>query len=264
VRGFASSIKMLRAARSALVLLTVSSAAFPQITDSGWLLTFADEFSGNELDLAKWAPHDPAGRQRDWEVQAYVPGAITVGNGSAHIQADRGRAAYDGADREFTSGMMTSYGSFAQMYGRFEIRCRMPAGRGLEPKFWLLPVPSGNIPSIDVFDAIGSDPAKAWFGNVWGDEKTQRSYRGSYAVAGLASDFHTVAIEWDKDKIVWFVDGKERFRAVDGVPHQPMYLAVSLSLGGVQARYPDSTTHFPAVFDLDYVRVYQSAGAVRP
>jgi beta-glucanase (GH16 family) len=151
--------------------------------------------------------------------------------------------------------MMTTYGSFAQMYGRFEIRCRMPVGRGLEPKFWLLPL-TGEIPEIDVFDAVGSEPTKALFGNKWGDEKTERSYSGSYPVGDLSADFHVVAIEWDKEKIVWFVDGKERFRSVDGVPHQPMYLAISLAIGGLQARYPDEDTKFPAVFDIDYVRVF--------
>jgi hypothetical protein len=36
-----------------------------------------------------------------------------------------------------------------------------------------------------------------------------------------------------------------------------MYLAISLAVGGSQARYPDEDTKFPAVFDIDYVRVYQ-------
>ena len=220
-----------------------------------WVPTFADEFEGKELDLAKWAPHDPWGRARPREVQAYVPGAIEVRDGMAHITARRGHARYDESDREFTSGMMTTYGSFAQMYGRFEIRCRMPVERGLEPKFWLLPL-TGEIPEIDVFDAVGSEPTKALFGNKWGDEKTERSYSGSYPVGDLSADFHVVAIEWDKEKIVWFVDGKERFRSVDGVPHQPMYLAISLAIGGLQARYPDEDTKFPAVFDIDYVRVF--------
>jgi beta-glucanase (GH16 family) len=131
----------------------------------------------------------------------------------------------------------------------------MPVGRGLEPKFWLLPL-TGEIPEIDVFDAVGSEPGKALFGNKWGDEKTERSYSGSYPVGDLSADFHVVAIEWDAEKIVWFVDGKERFRSVDGVPHQPMYLAISLAIGGLQARYPDEDTKFPAAFDIDYVRVF--------
>jgi len=239
------------------ILLLGALAAHAGLAQTGWIQTFNEDFNGSELDFGKWAPHDPSGRQREREVQAYVPGAIEVHDGFAHISAVRRRAMYDGHDREFTSGIMTSYGSFAQLYGRFEIRCRIPAGRGLEPKFWLLPVPTGEIPAIDVFDAIGSEPSKALFGNRWGDEKTERSFTGSYDVGDLAADFHTIAIEWDKDKIVWFVDGKERFRSTDGVPHKPMYLTVGMAVGGLQAKYPDETTKFPARFTIDYIRVYQ-------
>jgi beta-glucanase (GH16 family) len=76
-------------------------------------------------------------------------------------------------------------------------------------------------------------------------------------VGDLSDGFHVVAIEWDETRIVWTVDGKERFRSVTGVPHQPMYLAASLAAGGLQAKYPDQTTRFPAVFEIDYIRVYQ-------
>ncbi len=252
------------AARAVLFAIACAVALSAQNAGPKWVLTFSDEFNGKELDLSKWAPHDPAGRQRDFEVQAYVQSAITESGGSAHIVADRGEAEYDGQNRRFTSGIITSYGSFAQTYGRFEIRCRMPAGKGLEAKFWLLPVPSGDIPSIDVYDAIGSEPTRALFGNLWGDVKTQRSFRGSWAVPDLSADFHTFAIDWDRDSIVWFVDGKQRFRSTDGVPQQPMYLAISLALGSVQAKYPDSATRFPAVFDIDYVRVYQSPANLHP
>jgi beta-glucanase (GH16 family) len=223
----------------------------------GWILTFDEPFDGTQLSFPRWAPHDPAGHERNREAQAYVPEGIEVSDGMAHLVARRAHARYDGREREFTSGMMTTYGSFAQMYGRFEIRCRIPAGLGLEPKFWLLPVPSGELPSIDIFDALGSEPSKALFGNRWGDEKTERSYSGAYSVGDLSAGFHTIAIEWDEQKIVWFVDGQERFRSVSGVPHQPMYLAASLSVGGVRAKYPDEKTVFPAAFDIDYIRVFQ-------
>jgi beta-glucanase (GH16 family) len=243
-RGLKKMAGWNRLSRVGIVLLTVCCCLGAQT----WAPVFSDEFDGSELDFAKWSPHDPAGDK------AYEPQAIEVHDGFAHITARRARGLTSGG---FTSGTMTSYGSFAQMYGRFEIRCRIPAGRGLEPKFRLLPVPKGEIPAIDILDAVGGEPSKALFGNQWGDEKTERSFTGSYDVGDLSSGFHTVAIEWDKDKIVWFVDGKERFRSVDGVPHQPMYLAVGLAVGSRQAKYPDETTKFPAVFTIDYIRVFQ-------
>jgi len=227
----------------------------------GWVLTFSDEFEQKELEFPKWSLHDPWGHERNRESQAWVPAAVQLDAGVVHLIAKREPARYDGQNRQYTSGILTTYGSFAQTYGRFEIRCRIPTGLGLQPKFWLLPIPSGEIPSIDILGAFGNEPAKALFANRWGDEKTERSYSGAWTIPAaqpdLAHAFHTFAIEWDKDVIIWYVDDVERFRSVHGVPHQPMYLAASLAVGGSEAKWPDSTTPFPASFDIDYIRVYQ-------
>ena len=226
---------------------------------SDWVLTFAEEFDGNELSFPKWTAHDPWGHERNREGQAYVPEAIEVKDGTLRIAARRQNASYDGRQREFTSGIITTYGSFAQTYGRFEIRCRVASGKGVESKFWLMPVPSGDVPSIDVVDIVGSEPKKGLFTNRWGDERTERSYSGSASVPDLSDGFHTIEIEWDEKRITWKVDGKETFQSISGVPHQPMYLVANLAVGGTNAKYPDSSAQFPAEFEIEYIRVYQLA-----
>ncbi|MDE3195520.1 MAG: glycoside hydrolase family 16 protein [Acidobacteriota bacterium] len=228
-----------------------------------WVLTFSEDFDGKELSYPKWVPHDPYGHERNREGQAYVPEAIELKDGIARLTARRELAKYDGRQREFTSGMITTLGSFAQTYGRFEIRCRAASGIGLQSRFWLMPVPSGEVPSIDVYHVISGDPARALFGNWWGDEKTERSFTGSYDVGDLTGGFHVAAIEWDENRIVWTVDGKERFHSTDGVPHQPMYLAIGLAVGGQGATYPDHSAPFPAGFEIDSVRVYQLASRLK-
>ncbi len=222
-----------------------------------WVLTFSEDFDGRELSFPKWTPHDPQGHERNREGQAYVTDAVEVKDGVARLVARRQVAKYDGREREFTSGIITTVGSFAQAFGRFEIRCKVASGKGLESKFWLMPVPSGDVPAIDILDVVGSEPTKALFGNRWGDAMTERSYSGSAAVPDLSAGFHTVAIEWDEKQIVWSVDGKETFASISGVPRQPMYLVVNLAVGGLTAKYPDSSAKFPAEFDVDWVRVYQ-------
>ncbi len=242
-----------------MVLGLFAMAAFGQKPAQEWVLTFSEDFEGGELTFPKWTPHDPFGQERNREGQAYVPEAISVSGGMARIVAERKVARYAEAEREFTSGIMTTYGSFAQTYGRFEIRCRAASGKGLESKFWLMPVPKGEVPAIDILDIVGSEPKKGLFANRWGDERTERSYSGTAPVPDLSDGFHTVAIEWDEKQITWIVDGKETFQSVTGVPHQPMYLAISLAVGGLTAKYPNSSAEFPAELDIDYVRVYQLA-----
>ena len=220
----------------------------PGVQIPGWVLKFAEEFDGTSLNYGKWSPHPPGKVDLGGE-QSWTAAAIEVSGGQAHITVRKTGTGY-------TSGVLTTFGTFARTYGRFEIRFRIPAGRGLEPLLQLLPVPSGETPSIDVMDATGNEPTKALFANRWGDARADRDYAGSYKVADLSMGFHIVSVEWDEEKIVWTVDGMEHFHSFDGVPHQPMYLTVSLGVGTEKAGEPDAQTRFPAVLDIDYVRVF--------
>jgi beta-glucanase (GH16 family) len=245
--------------KAVVTLVVVAGMAWgAEDAPKGWVLTFSDEFDGKELEFPKWSVHDPfGGHSRNRESQAWVEGAVGLEGGRLRLTARREAARFDGQNREYTSGIVTTLGSFAQTYGRFEIRCRMPAGQGFEPKFVLLPIPSGEIPSIDVFEAIGSEITRVSFANYYGDEKTERSFGDSWKGPDFSKEFHTFVVEWSQDKIVWLVDGVERLQSVNGVPHQPMYLAVSLAVGGNGAKWPDSSTRFPGVLEVEYLRVYR-------
>jgi beta-glucanase (GH16 family) len=239
--------------RRAVQSKATQSAAAPGTQDPGtqipgWTLKFAEECDGTALNFAKWSPHPP-GKLILGGVQTWVPNAVEISGGECHIFARRTAAGY-------TSAILTTFDTFAQTYGRFEIRFRIPAGRGLEPLFQLLPVPTGDTPSIDVMNATGGEPSKALFANHWGDAHADRDYTGSYQVADLSVGFHIITVEWNEDEIAWSVDGADRFHSYDGVPHQPLYLAVSLGVGTVKAGEPDSQTKFPAALDIDYIRVF--------
>jgi beta-glucanase (GH16 family) len=81
------------------------------------------------------------------------------------------------------------------------------------------------------------------------------------ATPDLSADFHTYAVEWSADAIIWFFDGVEKFRSGQGVPQQPMYLLVNLAIGGAWPVPPDESTPWPSSFDVDYVRVYARVAA---
>jgi beta-glucanase (GH16 family) len=233
-----------------LLLVAISPRLLSPQKNGDWVLTFADEFNASELDLSRWAPHDPF--TRDHQLQAYAPESLTVSGGQLHIVARR-----QGETGQYVSGIVSTFGIFAQTYGRFEIRCRVPAGRGLGPRFQLLPVPLAPLPAIDVFETTGSSPSKVFFANRWGTEQTERSFSDSFTGPDLSMGFHTLAVEWERDGIAWFIDGNQKFRAVDGIPHQPMYLLLELAVERNPARAPDAATTLPATFDIDYIRVYQ-------
>jgi beta-glucanase (GH16 family) len=226
----------------------------------GWRLTFRDEFEGVALDRTKWNLEDPWGKERNRELQAYVRDACQVRGGFLHIIADKRRARYDGMDREFVSGLMTTLDKFSQRYGWFEVRCRVPSGRGLWPAFWLLPQPLGWPPEIDVLEVKGQEPTRIYLTHHWLEPEGAFRYSWeqlAWAGPDFSADFHMVAIEWAPGSIKWFVDGVERRRTSHIVPDTKMFLLLNLAVGGEFVGPPDGTTVFPSAFEVDYVRVYE-------
>ena len=232
-----------------------------QFDPSDWELTFVDQFDGSELDEAKWSPKDPWEVVRNNELQAYVPDAFVVKDGILKIRSRRSPAEYDGATREYSSGMMTTTGKFSQTHGRFEIRCKVPKGKGLWPAFWMLPEPPSWPPEIDVLEILGHETAKVHMTHHWPhpDRPTEdsKSNGGEFKGPDFSAAFHTFAVEWRKDEIRWLVDGIERHRSEKEVPRVPMFLLVNLAVGGNWPGSPDENTDFPADFEIDYIKVWK-------
>jgi beta-glucanase (GH16 family) len=224
----------------------------------GWKLVFQDEFEGASIDTTKWNVRDPWGKERNQELQAYVTDAFEMKNGTLRIRAERRRAFYDGKEREFTAGMMTTYGKFSQQYGRFEIRCRVPKGKGLWPACWLLPEPLGWPPEIDILEVLGHDTKTIYFTHHWEEGSGKYKSDGGkwQGPEDFGSEFHVIAAEWTPSDIRWEVDGQQRFRSTRSIPRKPMYLLLNLAVGGQWPGSPDEKTVFPAHFEVDYVRVY--------
>jgi len=154
------------------------------------------------------------------------------------------------------SGAMTTFGKFSQEFGYFEIRCRIPAGQGLWSAFWLMPDKKWP-PEIDVFENLGQDPAKLYLTNHWKEGTKTRSHESVYRGPDFSQEFHTIAIDWSARAIVWYVDGVERARSVDGIPRGKFYLLANLAVAGDWPGPPDGTTRFPGIYEIDYVRVYR-------
>ncbi|RAK58379.1 hypothetical protein DJ021_00415 [Phenylobacterium hankyongense] len=154
----------------------------------------------------------------------------------------------------YTSGLISSQPSFTQTYGYFEMRAKLPRGKGVWPAFWLLPADLEWPPEIDVMESVG-DPAKVY---VTAHSKTVKAEGTAVDVSPDA--FHTYAVSWDRDQLIWFVDGREvKRQPTPPDMHKPMYLLANLALGGDWAGQPDATTPFPAQLSIDYIRAYRFA-----
>ncbi len=237
-------------------------------------LVWSDEFNGSAVDLSKWEFQLGDGTSfgiPGWgndEKQWYQTSNASVANGMLTIQArEESVGGY-----QYTSSRLRSLGKGDFLYGRFEMRARLPMGQGMWPAFWMLPsdptiygvwAASGE---IDVMEQIGGSQI---FGTIhYGDSAPGNIFSGgtTFLPAGTENDFHVYAVEWEPTEIRWYFDGQlystEMSWHSTGGPYPApfdadFHLLLNLAVGGNFPGDPDPSTVFPQEYVVDYVRVYQ-------
>jgi beta-glucanase (GH16 family) len=229
-----------------------------QAGSARWSLTFSDEFDGTSIDETKWNVGNPLDRIINNELQAYVPEAVRVQSGLLQLIANRGSTEYRGSKLPFTSGTVTTHQKFSCSFGRLVVRARLPRGQGLWPAFWLLPESLEWPPEIDLFEVRGQAPAILHQTIHWRDPERGAQFDTAQQIGpDLSVGFHEFRVDWSSDAITWFVDEAETRRVTRRIPSTPMYLNAALAVGGDFPGAPDASTLFPAVLEIDYVRVFQ-------
>ena len=265
------------------VTLTTSelsdSIPIPEGQIGDWNLLFRDEFDGNSLDQSKWTTcywwwghwvvGDGCTNEGTGELQFYQEDNVIVSNGTLKLQAREEEIitvdVYDDeVTYQYTSGIITTGRSvsdtnmpakFLFKYGYAEIQAKIPSGHGLWPAFWTLPDDHNSTPEIDVVEFLGhtTDTARFHLHNNGVDPGS------NYVGSDFSADFHTYAVDWQSDVIIWYVDGVERWRydTVANIPAEDSYLLLNLAVGGDWPGSPDESTPFPIDYEIDYVRVWQ-------
>ncbi|MBQ8613864.1 MAG: glycoside hydrolase family 16 protein [Ruminiclostridium sp.] len=102
-------------------------------------------------------------------------------------------------------------------YGRYEVSMKAIKNDGVVSSFFTYTGPSDNNPwdEIDI-EILGRDTTKVQF-NYFTDSQGNHEYMHDLGF-DAAEDFHTYAFEWHKDKIIWYVDGTEVYRATENIP----------------------------------------------
>lgn len=169
----------------------------------------------------------------------------------------------------YVSGVITSYTAFRFLYGRVEMRARMPAGKGLWSAFWLLNAYYNQDqpadPEIDIIEAIGDKTTTAHQAyhyksdnNGDGTYESFNSSEDQSFINDFSADFHIYSVDWSEGLLIWYVDGVEVKRVEgDAVSDEQMYIIANLAVGGTFPGPADESTPFPAKFEIDYIRAYQ-------
>lgn len=265
----------------------------PSALAGRYVLSFSDEF--NDGDVGRFnetaiggRPGAPAWRTRYWfsrnevingEKQIYVDAGFagtaerplglqpfSIRSGILTIAGERADPQMVDSHltgRRYTSGVLTSELTHWQTYGYFEMRARLPSGRGFWPAFWLLPKRNTQPPEIDVFEGSGERPDEVHVGVIEEGPKRRGASGWFRMPRSLAADrMRVFAMEWTPQHIRFFVDGQALHTVAPHSIHEDMYLLTNLAIGSHDStwiRDPDASTPFPGRFDIDYIRAFRRA-----
>lgn len=244
------------------------------IEDKNWTFesspVWADEFTGSgKPDATKWGYDIGGSGWGNNELQYYTAGDnVNIANGILTITARK-------ENREsnlYTSSRLVTRGKGDFLYGRFEIRAKLPTGRGTWPAIWMLPTDFayGNWPNsgeIDIMEHVGYDQNRVHITVHTGAfNHSINTQKGNSKVIPTASTaFHNYRVDWtpyavrgyiDNDLVFEFVNNGQGFKAwpFDKRFHLLLNIAVGGNWGGAQGVDPNV---FPTAMDIDYVRVYK-------
>jgi len=262
-----------------------------------WKLVFADEFDGKRLDGTQWSvangvPRDP---DQKFSQQWYDPDLVRVVGGNLELWARpdtvkarafsiwiKDRMVDKVGDYNYSAGEVDSKQKFS--FGMFEIRCKIPKGKGLWPAFWIYGEESGVNHEIDIFEFWNQgslfkryDPKKlSRVQNMSVHHNGRMSIENARPGPDFSEDFHVFSVIWDECSIRWYTDGelvrvqnrwprmKRRTTACDQItdggkekvfPQMPGNVILNVAVQNGSGS-PDQSTTWPQVMQVDYFRYW--------
>lgn len=270
--------------KTPLILIFLIAASFSQAADLR--LVWSDEFDKPGLpDKSNWRYEN--GFVRNNELQFYTQDRrenARVENGMLVIEgrkerfpnpsyrpgmtnsARRGNAQF----AEYTAASVTTEGKASFLYGRVEVRAKLPQGRGVWPAIWMMGTNRSEVGwprcgEIDIMEFVGKEPNRVHANVHYHKDGRHGSKGGKLATSAPYDDFHIYALEWNADRMDFYFDQQKYFtfdlntvsEGQDNPFRKPHYLLINLALGGAWGGEMDDSV-LPQRYLIDYVRVYEA------
>lgn len=251
-------------------------------------LIFQDEFNGMGLpDPTKWGYEK--GFVRNGEMQYYTvarpenafqqDGILTIRCINNDILKDEtGKILNEythsstGKKYYITSASITTKDKAPWMYGKVEVKVKLPAGSGVWPAIWMLSqdrkynngISWPDNGEIDILEYIGNEPNKFHCAmHRYGANATSKG--NSTTTTTATTEWHIFSLEWYEDRMEWYVDNKLVFRFKnpntnwgDWPFDQRFYLLLNFAFGGGWGgRDGFNADLLPLDYKIDYVRIFQ-------
>lgn len=236
---------------------------------AGYSLVWEDQFDGAALDMAKWNQYTGMGSTPD---VYYTPEAVSVAGGALTLNT------YTEGGTHY-SGWINTENKYQPQYGYIEARINFGAPEKLNAGFWLMnPLanqygdPWNHGLEMDVaehgkLDWLGNDVSNMASSNInWGqygeDWDNHPSLGSGPRGSGLASGYHTYAVEWTPTGQKYYIDGQFLWQVNDTslspVSRRDEFMILSNHPAGGAYDYGTKTTSTAKTM-VDYVRVYQQS-----
>lgn len=223
-------------------------------------------------DASKWsyAVGDNGWGNNELENYTDNPKNARVENGNLIIEALK----EESGKQHYSSARLITKGKADFLYGKFEIRAKLPQGRGTWPAIWMLfsGESYGNTGwpdngEIDIMEHVGFDQNRI-HGNIHTkafNHAIKTNKGNDTLLVNVSDDFHIYSCEWTPDQVSILVDGKSYFQFNRETTYgwqewpfdKPFHLILNLAVGGNwggQKGVDDSI--FPQKMLVDYIRVY--------
>jgi hypothetical protein len=244
--------------------------------------------TGGELVLSSVASLPEGGLSAGWSI-SQVMTRYDCGNPPAEGWAySTDCPILSGAVWSRTMGPVTG---LVQTYGRFEVRARLPVGKGSWPAHWMLPQdgPWPGAGEIDIMEAVSWKPDEV--GANFHDGVTLETASGTIhthmSVGGMNQrltraqqhgEYHVFAVEWDSETLRFYVDSTPIGTVREGrllrntdlatgayvgdfpveVPDQDFYMILNSTVAAFGANdYPDPRDFPTQLHRIDYVRAWE-------
>ncbi len=276
--------KLLILLLSLAAALTPATAAKkpPRTLPGGWVYTWGDEFSGSRLNSKYWSPELGVVRNKG-TLQAYTEDALKFKKGFLFINTEHEETDNcnykEGATnwlasiktQPYSSGSITTKGKKDFLYGRLEVRAKMPEAKGAWPAIWLVGSNGWGWPKcgeIDILEHLSQSPGQCFMTLHWGKDGTQGTTSKGFntKIPNPYTKFHIYAMEWSQKELVMFIDDDEVARwdlSISDYPdgtnpfRTPHHLIINTAIGG-NGTWPEhaDAKDYPVSYVIDYVRYY--------
>jgi|TARA_B110000503_G_scaffold140328_1_gene230917 beta-glucanase (GH16 family) len=245
------------------------------MTGSQWSLVWSDEFDGTMIDTTKWNYDVGNWGWGNNELEYYTVGErknARIENGHLIIEALK-----DKTGDTWTSARLTTRGNSSFLYGKIEVKGKVPSAKGTWAAGWMLAdsyIDELSWPycgEIDIMESVGFE-IDSTNGNGLAHltahtatyyHKLNNQISSAPEVKNMSGEFHLYAIEWSPKEIKGFVDGIQYYtydKTADELEWpftKPQNILLNLAMGGDWggSRGMDTVITSQQLL-IDYVRVY--------